>query len=111
MGKLKIAKVDLAICGVGFVIRVMGLSMGAGIEGPKRQKLYGYASNRESKHDVFSRKRIIAVTYVNVMKWYGYGYLEEIIVRREDQTLQTFKEGDFLRPNLRDIEDSLLLLV
>ncbi|GJX36877.1 zinc finger, PMZ-type containing protein [Tanacetum coccineum] len=32
MGKLRIAKVDLAICGVGFVMRVMGLSMGAGIE-------------------------------------------------------------------------------
>ncbi|GJX15920.1 hypothetical protein Tco_0216752 [Tanacetum coccineum] len=79
--------------------------------GPKRQKFYGYASNRESKHDVFSRKRIIAVTHVKVMKWYGYGYLEEIIVRREDQTLHKFKEGDFPRLNLRDIEDLLLLLV
>ncbi|GJR71405.1 hypothetical protein Tco_0083770 [Tanacetum coccineum] len=35
--------------------------------------------------DKFSMKRIIAVTHVKVMKWYGYGYLEEIIVRREDQ--------------------------
>nr|GEX09818.1 hypothetical protein [Tanacetum cinerariifolium] len=72
---------------------------------------YGYASNRESKHDVFSRKRIIAVTHVRVMKWYGYGYLEEIIIRREDQTLHKFKEGDFPRLNLCDIEDLLLLLV
>ncbi|GJZ61000.1 hypothetical protein Tco_0617137 [Tanacetum coccineum] len=79
--------------------------------GSKRQKFYGYASNKESKHDVFSRKRIIAVTHVKVMKWYGYGYLEEIIVRREDQTLHKFKEGDFPRLNLRDIEDLLLLLV
>ncbi|GKA26266.1 hypothetical protein Tco_0712375 [Tanacetum coccineum] len=63
------------------------------------------------KHDVFSRKRIIAVTPVKVMKWYGYGYLEEIIVRREDQSLHKFKEGDFPRLNLRDIEDLLLLLV
>ncbi|GJS38790.1 hypothetical protein Tco_0563833 [Tanacetum coccineum] len=63
------------------------------------------------KHDVFSRKRIIAVTHVKVMKWYGYGYLEEIIVRREDQSLHKFKEGDFPRLNLRDIEDLLLLLV
>nr|GEZ93644.1 hypothetical protein [Tanacetum cinerariifolium] len=45
------------------------------------------------------------------MKWYGYGYLEEIIVRREDQTLHKFKEGDFPRLNQRDIEDLLLLLV
>nr|GEV96303.1 hypothetical protein [Tanacetum cinerariifolium] len=36
--------------------------------GSKRQKFYGYASNRKSKHDVFSRKRIIAVTHVKVMK-------------------------------------------
>ncbi|GJX18900.1 hypothetical protein Tco_0221577 [Tanacetum coccineum] len=52
----------------------------------------GSASRKESKHDVFSRKRIIAVTHVKVMKWYGYGYLEEIIGRREDQTLHKFKE-------------------
>ncbi|GJZ08094.1 hypothetical protein Tco_0542377 [Tanacetum coccineum] len=46
-----------------------------------------------------------------VMKWYGYVYLEEIIVRREDQSLHKFKEGNFPRLNLRDIEDLLLLLV
>ncbi|GJX55326.1 retrovirus-related pol polyprotein from transposon TNT 1-94 [Tanacetum coccineum] len=53
----------------------------------------------------------LKVTHVKVMKWYGYGYLEEIIVRREDQSLHKFKEGDFPRLNLRDIEDLLLLLV
>ncbi|GJV63649.1 hypothetical protein Tco_1474477 [Tanacetum coccineum] len=58
------------------------------------------------KHDVFSSKRIIAVTHAKVMKWYDYGYLEEIEVRREDQNLYKFKEGDFLRLNLRDIEDN-----
>ncbi|GJW12862.1 hypothetical protein Tco_1578689 [Tanacetum coccineum] len=79
--------------------------------GPKRQKFYGYERNSESKHDVFSRKRIIIVTHVKVMKWYDYGYLEEIIVRREDQKLYKFKEGDFPRLNFRDIEDLLLLLV
>ncbi|GJZ73500.1 hypothetical protein Tco_0637646 [Tanacetum coccineum] len=62
-------------------------------------------------YDKFSMKRIIVVTYVKVMKWYGYGYLEEIIVRREDQSLHKFKEGDFPRLNLHDIEDLLLLLV
>ncbi|GJR00770.1 hypothetical protein Tco_0523754 [Tanacetum coccineum] len=45
------------------------------------------------------------------VKWYDYGYLEEIVVRREDQKLYKFKEGDFPRLNLRDIEDMLLLLV
>nr|GEV49097.1 hypothetical protein [Tanacetum cinerariifolium] len=51
------------------------------------------------------------VTYVKVMKWYDYSSLEEIIVRREDQTLHKFKEGNFSKLNLRDIEDLLLLLV
>ncbi|GKA19812.1 hypothetical protein Tco_0699727 [Tanacetum coccineum] len=74
-------------------------------------KFYGYASNRESKHDVFSTKRIIAATHVKVMKWYDYWYLEEIEVRRDNQKLYKFKEGDFLRLNLCDIEDMLLLLV
>ncbi|GJZ99838.1 hypothetical protein Tco_0672389 [Tanacetum coccineum] len=51
------------------------------------------------------------VTHVKVMKWYDYGYLEEIIVEREDQTLHKFKEGDFPRLNLYDIEDLMLFLV
>ncbi|GJZ46690.1 hypothetical protein Tco_0594286, partial [Tanacetum coccineum] len=46
--------------------------------GPKRQRFYGYASNRVSKHDVYSTKRILAVTNVKVKEWHGYGYLEEI---------------------------------
>ncbi|GJU40317.1 hypothetical protein Tco_1193274 [Tanacetum coccineum] len=45
------------------------------------------------------------------MKWYDYGHLDEIEVRREDQQLYTFKEGDFPRLCLQDIEDILLLLV
>ncbi|GJU65419.1 hypothetical protein Tco_1247254 [Tanacetum coccineum] len=40
-----------------------------------------------------------------------WGYLEEIEVRKEDQKLYKFKEGDFPRFNLRNIEDILLLLV
>ncbi|GJY35662.1 hypothetical protein Tco_0421040 [Tanacetum coccineum] len=79
--------------------------------GPKRQSFYGYASNRKSKHDVFSTKRIIVVTHVKVVKKYDYGYLNEIIVRREDQQLYKFVEGDFPRLNLCNIEDMLLLLV
>nr|GEW48074.1 hypothetical protein [Tanacetum cinerariifolium] len=64
-----------------------------------------------SKHDVFSTKRIIAITHVKVIKWYDYRYLEEIVVQREDQQFYKFKEGDFPRLNMRDIEDLLLLLV
>ncbi|GKB50914.1 hypothetical protein Tco_0901667 [Tanacetum coccineum] len=79
--------------------------------GPKRQRFYGFTSNRMSKHDVYFTERNIAVNKVKVMKWYAYGYLEEIEVQREDQQLYKFKEGNFPRLYLHDIEDMLLFLV
>nr|GEW16621.1 retrovirus-related Pol polyprotein from transposon TNT 1-94 [Tanacetum cinerariifolium] len=66
---------------------------------------YGFASHMVSKHNVYSTKRITAVTRVQVMKWFDYGYLEEIEVQREDQQLYKFKEGDFPRLHLHDIKD------
>ncbi|GJU45079.1 hypothetical protein Tco_1202345, partial [Tanacetum coccineum] len=77
----------------------------------KRQTFYGYDSNRVSKHDVYSTKRILLVTNVKVNIWYGYGHLEEIEVRRSDQQLYKFMEGNFLRLYLNDIEDMLILVV
>nr|GEU29634.1 hypothetical protein [Tanacetum cinerariifolium] len=79
--------------------------------GPKRQTFYGYASNGKYTHYVFSKKRIIAVTHVKVMKWYDNGYLKEIIIQRDYQKLYKFMEGDFPKLNLRDTKDLLLLLV
>ncbi|GJU55481.1 hypothetical protein Tco_1229195 [Tanacetum coccineum] len=67
--------------------------------------------NLVSKHDVYSTKRILAVTNVKVNIWYGYGHLEEIEVRRSDQQLYKFMEGDFPRLYLNDIKDMLLLVV
>ncbi|GJS59023.1 hypothetical protein Tco_0653807 [Tanacetum coccineum] len=61
--------------------------------------------------DLSKWKRIIVVTKLTIMKKYDYGHLEEIEVRREDQKLYKFKEGDFPRLRLQDIEDMLLLLV
>ncbi|GKA50104.1 hypothetical protein Tco_0743177 [Tanacetum coccineum] len=55
--------------------------------GPKRQRFYGFAANMSSSKDVYSRKRIIVVTRLSIMKKYDYGHLEEIEVRREDQKL------------------------
>nr|GEW64277.1 retrovirus-related Pol polyprotein from transposon TNT 1-94 [Tanacetum cinerariifolium] len=52
--------------------------------GPKRQNFYGYASNLTSSKDVYSRRRIIAVTRLTIIKKYDYGHLEEIEVRRDD---------------------------
>ncbi|GKD55198.1 hypothetical protein Tco_1288585 [Tanacetum coccineum] len=53
--------------------------------------------------------KLALVTHVKVMKKYDYRYLEEIEVRRDDNTLYKFKEGDFRNLNLRDIEDKMLL--
>ncbi|GJT40144.1 ribonuclease H-like domain-containing protein [Tanacetum coccineum] len=63
------------------------------------------SNNLTSSKDVYSRRRIIAVTRLTIMKKYDYGHLEEIEVRRDDQKLYTFKEGDFKRLRLQDIED------
>ncbi|GJT63123.1 hypothetical protein Tco_1006656 [Tanacetum coccineum] len=79
--------------------------------GPKCQRFYGYATNMENSKDVYSKHRIIAVTSLKIMVFYGYSHLEEIIVRRQDDQLYKFREGDFKRLRRQDIEDMLLLLV
>ncbi|GJT33137.1 hypothetical protein Tco_0923556 [Tanacetum coccineum] len=53
----------------------------------------------------------MSIIGIKVNEWYGYGHLEEIFVKRADQQLYTFKEGDFKRLHLNDIEDMLLLIV
>nr|GFB28873.1 hypothetical protein [Tanacetum cinerariifolium] len=58
-----------------------------------------------------SSKYVTFTTKTKDAKWYDYEYLEEIVVRRDDNVLYKFKEGDFPRLNLCDIEDILLLLV
>ncbi|GKC28337.1 hypothetical protein Tco_1035631, partial [Tanacetum coccineum] len=57
--------------------------------GQKRQQLYGFAANRESARD----------------------HLDWITVRRDDDKLYKFKEGDFNMLRIQDIKDMLLLLV
>ncbi|GJT65508.1 hypothetical protein Tco_1016988 [Tanacetum coccineum] len=65
----------------------------------------------ESAHDVYSKRRIIAVTKVEIVEWQNYKHLDWITVRRDDDILYKFKEGDFHRLRIQDIEDMLLLLV
>ncbi|GJW93703.1 hypothetical protein Tco_0173375 [Tanacetum coccineum] len=62
----------------------------------------------ESARDVYSRRRIIAVTKLQIVEWHGYKHLDWITVRRDDDKLHTFKEGDFKRLRLQDIKDMLL---
>nr|GEZ08788.1 hypothetical protein [Tanacetum cinerariifolium] len=46
-----------------------------------RKTFYAYARGIQSRGDVYSTKRILAVTQVSVMRKHGYGYLEEIVNR------------------------------
>ncbi|GJZ50827.1 hypothetical protein Tco_0605342 [Tanacetum coccineum] len=77
----------------------------------QRKSFYAYARGMQSRGDVYSTKHILAVTHVKVMKKHRYGYLEEIVVRRADNILYRFMEGDFPRLRINDIEDMLILVV
>ncbi|GJU79974.1 hypothetical protein Tco_1282339 [Tanacetum coccineum] len=77
----------------------------------QRKTFYGYARGLESTHDVYSTKRILAVTRVKVMRKHGYGYLREIEVWRADNDLYTFKEGDFPTLRINDIKDMLIIII
>ncbi|GKE42218.1 hypothetical protein Tco_1469502 [Tanacetum coccineum] len=45
------------------------------------------------------------------MQFFGYSHLEEIIIRRQDDQLYKFREGNFKRLRRQDIEDMLFLFV
>ncbi|GJS37851.1 integrase, catalytic region, zinc finger, CCHC-type containing protein [Tanacetum coccineum] len=77
----------------------------------QRKSFYAFTRGMQSRGDVYSTKRILSVTHVSVMRKHGYGYLEEIIVRQADNKLYRFKEGDFPRLRINDIEDTLILVV
>ncbi|GJW66340.1 hypothetical protein Tco_0120764 [Tanacetum coccineum] len=61
--------------------------------------------------DVYSKRKIITVTKLQIVEWHNYKHLDWITVRRDDDKLYKFKEGDFNRLRIQDIEDMLLLLV
>ncbi|GJV82190.1 hypothetical protein Tco_1518060 [Tanacetum coccineum] len=68
--------------------------------------------NTEQKYTtLITRTKAASVVNVKVDKQFGYGNLEEIVVRRANQKLYTFKEGDFKNLHLNDIEDMLILRV
>nr|GFA74225.1 hypothetical protein [Tanacetum cinerariifolium] len=79
--------------------------------GRKHQQFYGFAVNQESPLDVYSKRRIIAVTELKIMEWHNYKHLDWISVRRDDDKIYKFKEGGLKRLCLQDIKDMLLLLV
>nr|GEU35759.1 hypothetical protein [Tanacetum cinerariifolium] len=74
-------------------------------------QFYGFAINLESTRDVYSKRRIIAVTELKIVEWHNYKHLDWITVQKDDDKLYKFKEGDFKRLRIQDIKDMLLLLV
>nr|GEY74920.1 hypothetical protein [Tanacetum cinerariifolium] len=64
--------------------------------GRRRQQFYGFVVNRESAQD--------AVTELQIIKWHNYKHLDWITVCRDDDKLYKFKEGDFKRLRIQDIE-------
>ncbi|GKB00201.1 hypothetical protein Tco_0828194 [Tanacetum coccineum] len=54
----------------------------------------------ESACDVYSRHRIIAITNLKIVEWHNYKHLDWITVRRDDDKLYTFKEGNYKRLRL-----------
>ncbi|GKE09169.1 hypothetical protein Tco_1412720, partial [Tanacetum coccineum] len=79
--------------------------------GERRKMWYRSQVSKFSKHNVYSTKAILGVKSVSVKKLHRYGHLEELVVKRSDQQLYKFKEGDFVDLHLNDIEDMLLLTV
>ncbi|GJZ23373.1 hypothetical protein Tco_0560832 [Tanacetum coccineum] len=65
----------------------------------------------ESARDVYFKRRIIAVTKLQIVEWHDYNHLDWIIIRRDDDKLYTFNEGYFKRLRLQDIKDMLILLI
>nr|GEY42834.1 hypothetical protein [Tanacetum cinerariifolium] len=66
----------------------------------KHQQFYGFPVNRESACDVYSKRRIIAIIELKIVEWRNYKHLDWITVRRDDDNLYKFKEGDFKRLRL-----------
>nr|GEV62467.1 putative RNA-directed DNA polymerase [Tanacetum cinerariifolium] len=67
--------------------------------GHKRQQFYGFAVNRESARDMYSKRRIIAITELKIVEWHSYKHLDWITVQRDDDKLYKFKEATCGRPS------------
>ncbi|GJV63863.1 hypothetical protein Tco_1474691 [Tanacetum coccineum] len=70
---------------------------------------YIWSRNKERKYASSLTK--IKVARISVDKEFGYGYSNEFVVQRADQREYTFREADFERLHLNDIEDMFLLYV
>nr|GEV71297.1 hypothetical protein [Tanacetum cinerariifolium] len=72
---------------------------------------YGFTVNRECTRDVYSKRRIIAIIELKIVEWHSYKHLDWIMMRRDDDKLYKFKEDNFKRLRIQDIEDMLMIIV
>nr|GFB46540.1 hypothetical protein [Tanacetum cinerariifolium] len=95
--------------------RLFGETYGNSASGSRHacshSQFYGFVVNMESARDVYSKRRIITVTELKIVEWHNYKHLDWITMRRDDDKLYKFKEGNFKRLCIQDIDDMLLLLV
>ncbi|GJW43538.1 hypothetical protein Tco_1232748 [Tanacetum coccineum] len=59
----------------------------------------------ESARDVYFKRRIIAITKLQIVECHNYKHMDWITVRRDDDKLYKFKEGYLYRLRIQDIED------
>nr|GEZ01387.1 hypothetical protein [Tanacetum cinerariifolium] len=64
--------------------------------GCKRQQFYGLTVNRESARDVYSKRRIIAVTELQIVEWHNYKHFDWITIRVESYQ----KKLNLTRPDM-----------
>ncbi|GJZ91533.1 hypothetical protein Tco_0663460, partial [Tanacetum coccineum] len=67
--------------------------------------------NKFSKHNVYSTKKILGVKSVSVQKLHGYGYLEEIVVKRVDHMLLLAVQHKLFHLTDSDIVDFIVALL
>ncbi|GJR28738.1 hypothetical protein Tco_1104970 [Tanacetum coccineum] len=76
--------------------------------GQKRQQFYGFAVNRESDRDVYSKHRIIVVTNLQIVEWNNYKHLDWITVHRDDDKNKDKKNRLMLIGELHKFSDGTL---
>ncbi|GKA23238.1 hypothetical protein Tco_0709200 [Tanacetum coccineum] len=82
--------------------------------GKKRRQFYAFASTKESARDVYSKRRIIAVTKVEIVEWQNYKHLDWITVRRDDDCKEnvinsTFEESIAFNCLLKNVQRSVVI--
>nr|GEZ49770.1 hypothetical protein [Tanacetum cinerariifolium] len=97
-------------CGVKYRLAMTNMLSGESrIGGHKRQQFYRFAVNRESARDVYSKRRIIAVTELQIVKWHNYKHLDWITNKEKQNRLMRIDElHKFSDDTLNDVRTALV---